>query len=107
MAPKMMAKGLDWSMEAAPVLSGGLPPVVEAGLEAAAEVERVKVAEETVVFKPAEGLMEAEAAAEVMLATTDEAEAAALEAAAEAEDLMEATAEETALDPPVRGNWPE
>jgi hypothetical protein len=100
MAPKMMAKGLDWSMEAAPVLSGGLLPVVEAGLEAAAEVERVKVAEETVVFKPAEGLMEAEAAAEVMLATTDEAEAAALEAAAEAEDLMEATAEETALDPP-------
>jgi hypothetical protein len=106
MAPKMMAKGLDSSMEAAPVLSGGPPPVVEAGLEALGEVVRVKVAEDTVVFKPAEGLMEADAA-EVMLATTEEAEAAALETAAEAEDLTEAIEEETALDPPVKGNWPE
>jgi hypothetical protein len=106
MAPKMMARGLDSSMEAAPVLSGGLPPVVEAGLEAEGEAERLRVAEVTVVLVPAEGLMEADAA-EVMLATTEEADAAALEAAADAEERTEATAEETALDPPVKGNWPE
>lgn len=37
----MMARGLAESMEAAPVLSGGEPPVVEAGLDAEGVLDRV------------------------------------------------------------------
>jgi hypothetical protein len=83
--------------------------VREAEAEAVREAERV--AEEMVLLVPAEGLMEADAAALLKLAATDEAEARTLETAAEAEARAEdraAEAEEAgALDPPVKGNWPE
>lgn len=81
--------------------------MVEAGLDVEAVLERVAV--ETVVLAPPDGETEAEAeaeAAEVMLAITEEADALMLETAAEAEEAA-AEADETALDPPVRGNWPE
>lgn len=79
--------------------------MVEAGLDVEAVLERVAV--ETVVLAPPDGETEAEAeAAEVMLAMTEEADALMLETAAEAEEAA-AEADETALDPPVRGNWPE
>jgi hypothetical protein len=110
----MMARGLDSSMEAAPVLSGGPPLVAEVGLEPEGVAERDRVALETVEFKPAEGLMVAEAATDLMLEITAEADALALEAAAEADEAADAAAdeaadatEETAADPPVKGNWPE
>jgi hypothetical protein len=115
MAPTMMARGLRSSMEAAPVLSGGLLPLVweEAGLVLEGfEVDRVAL--ETVEFKPAEGLTVAEAATDLTLEMTAEADALAEETAADADaaaedaaDLAEETAEETAEDPPERGNWPE
>jgi redox-sensitive bicupin YhaK (pirin superfamily) len=104
-------------MEAAPVLWGMPPVVLEAvDLEAEAEAVLERVAVETVVLEPAEGTTEAEAdatadeATEAALVMTDEAEALMLETAAEAEDRAaeaEAKAEETALDPPLKGNWPE
>lgn len=79
--------------------------------EAEPEAVRERVAETMVVLVPAEGLMEAEAAAletrALKLERTDEAEARALEAAAEAEDTAdeaEATADDKEPDPPVRGN---
>jgi len=113
MAPKMMAIGLDSSMEAAPVL-WGMPPVVEGVLEAEAEPVLERVAVETVVLEPAECATEAEAEAaadeaiEAALVMTEEAEALMLEAAAEADDRAaeaEDKAEETAFaDPPVKGN---
>lgn len=100
-----MARGLAESMEAAPVLSGGEPLVVEAGLEAVALLERV--AEAMVELPPDEAEAEAEAAAEVMLATTDEAEARMLETAADAEEAAAEAADETAADPPLRPKRPE
>jgi len=110
MAPKMMAIGLDSSMEAAPVLWGMPPVVLEGVLEAVAEPVLERVAVETVVFWPADGTMEAEAEAgaeEAALVMAAEAEALALETAAEADDRAaeaEDRAEETASDPPVKGN---
>jgi hypothetical protein len=113
-APKTSARGLELSEAAAPVL-WGMPPVEEpVGLvvpEAVLDVDRV--AEAMVELEPAEGIMEAEAATEALelkLARTEETDAFALEAAADADETAaeaEATAEETAEDPPVRGNWPE
>jgi hypothetical protein len=68
-------------------------------------LERVAVV--MVEFMPGVGMAEAEAATELMLeiklATTDEAEAAALDAADEAE----AMAEDREPEPPLRLNWPE
>jgi hypothetical protein len=108
MAPKMMARGLDWSIEAAPVLWGGLPPVVEAVLDAEAVLERVAV--ETVVLEPADEVTEAEAE-EAGLVTAEAAEERTLEATDAADDRAaeaEERADETgAVDPPVKGNWPE
>jgi hypothetical protein len=116
MAPKMSARGLESREEAAPVLWGGPPAVlVPVGLIVAeAEEERESVAETMVLLVPAEGLMEAEAAAletrGLRLERTEEAEAAALEAAEAADDTAdeaEATADDKEPDPPDRGNWPE
>ena len=111
MAPKMSARGLESSAEAAPVLSGGPPELVEEpeGLLVAETVAvRERVAETMVLLRPAEGLMVAEAAAletrEFKLAMTEEAEARALETAAEAADEAEAMAEDREPDPPVRPN---
>lgn len=108
MAPKMMAIGLDSSMEAAPVLWGMPPVVLEGVLEAAAEPVLERVAVETVVLWPADGTTEAEATAEeAALVMAAEAEALMLETAAEADDRAaeaEDKAEETASDPPVKGN---
>lgn len=60
-----------------------------------------------VAFMPGVGIADAEAATELMLdwrlAMTDEADAAALEAADEAE----AIAEDSEPEPPLRLNWPE
>jgi hypothetical protein len=118
-APKTSAMGLELSDAAAPVL-WGIPPVDEdepVGL-LVPEAERERVGEATVELRPAEGMMEAEAAAvealELKLARTEETEARALEAAAEADETAaeaeataEETTEETAAEPPVRPNWPE
>jgi hypothetical protein len=108
----MMARGLDSSRDAAPVLWGGPPPVVEAGVEAEAEAVLERVAVETVVLEPGVGMAEAEAATELaalvmadaaderMLAATDAADDRAAEAEAKADEIG-------AVDPPVKGNWPE
>jgi hypothetical protein len=123
MAPKRRARGLELSIEAAPVLSGGEMDEVEVaelvGLEL--PVERERVALETVELRPAEAEAVAEAAAlEAMLEIRLESEAEADEAEAEAEaeaeertlEAMLETALETALEteavsPPVRPNWAE
>ena len=106
--------GLDSSMEAAPVLWGGVPelPAVREG-EGDPVRETERVAEVTVLLVPADGEMEADAAADAeemaaeaadeALAATELAEARMLERAALA---LERTLE-TAADPPVRPNWPE
>jgi len=105
----MSARGLELSDEAAPVLWGRPPVLVAVGFTdvVAPVAERERVAEVTVEFMPAEAEAVADAAAELRLdfrlAMTDEAEAAALEAADEAE----AMAEDREPDPPVRPNWPE
>lgn len=78
--------------------------------ELESEAVRDRVAEETVLLVPAEGLMEAEAALEVTEAATEEAAERALERAEAAEDRAdeaEATADESEPDPPVRPNWGE
>lgn len=119
MAPKMSARGLDSSEDAAPVL-WGMPPEVDEepeGLvvpEAEAEAERERVGEATVLLVPAEGLTVAEAAAlearELTLARAEEAEARTLETAAEADDRAaeaEARAEDKEPEPPEMENWPE
>lgn len=123
MAPKMSARGLVVSsVEAAPVLWGTLAVVADAVLETLAAAVRDRVAEEMVLLAPADGRIVADAAMldawEIRLATADEAEAAAEEAAAEEADALldaEAKADETAAEaeamaddrepePPVRGN---
>jgi hypothetical protein len=107
----MMARGLRSSIEAAPVLSGGaLPLVWEDAGRVLEGVARDRVALEMVEFKPAEGLTVAEAAADLMLEMTAEADALALDTAADADAAAEEAAdaaEETAADPPVKGNRPE
>jgi hypothetical protein len=108
-APKTSARGLELSEAAAPVL-WGIPPVeVEEPVGLVAEEDLDKVAEAMVELEPAEGMIDAEAATEALelkLARTEETDAFALEAAADAEEAT-AEADETTEDPPVRGNWPE
>ncbi|KAH3941852.1 hypothetical protein HBI56_210500 [Parastagonospora nodorum] len=114
MAPKRIATGLDESMEAAPVLWGGLPPVVEAGREAEGEALRERVAVETVLLALDEGMAETEAA---LLVTADAADEAMEDAAEDAADAADESAEDAdastedadagALEPPESGNWPE
>jgi hypothetical protein len=109
MAPKMAAKGLAESMAAAPVLSGGLPPVVEAGREAEAEGVRDRVAVETVLLVPADGMMEADATEVLRVTTTVEPWVVRLvTTTVEVVAPPEEAAEETGADePPVRPNWAE
>ena len=108
MAPKRIATGLDDSMDAAPVLWGGLPPVVEAGREAEALALRDRVAVETVLLALDEGMAETDAALLVTADAANEAMEDATDAADESADEADASAEDaTALEPPVRGNWPE
>jgi hypothetical protein len=77
-APKTSAIGLELSDAAAPVL-WGIPPVVEPVGLLVLEAVLERVAEEIVELRPAEGTMEAEAAAvealELKLARTEEADA--------------------------------
>jgi len=108
MAPNSIARGLDESMDAAPVLWGGLPPVVEAGREADALALRDRVAVETVLLADDEGTAETDAALLVTAEAAEEAMEDAADAADESADEADASAEDAgALEPPVRGNWPE
>jgi hypothetical protein len=118
-APKRRARGLELSIEAAPVLSGGEMVEVEVAelVGLVLPVERERVALETVELRPAEAEAVAEAAAlEAMLEMRLESEAEADEAEAEAEaeadertleTMLEMALETGAVSPPVRPNWAE
>jgi hypothetical protein len=105
MAPKMAAKGLAESIAAAPVLSGGFPPVVDAGREAEAEGVRDRVGWETVELEPADGTMEPEGAAVLRVTTTVEDSVVLL--VTTVVEVCAPEVAETEAEPPVRGNWPE
>jgi hypothetical protein len=101
----MSASGLELSTAAAPVLSGGADPVPEGFMDGDAVLEMVAVV--MVEFMPGVGMAETDAATELMLdlmlAMADEADAAALVAADEAD----AMAEDSEPEPPLRLNWRE
>ena len=86
--------------------------MVEAGRDADALALRDRVAVDTVLLADDEGMAETDAA---LLVTADAAEDAteeaaddAAEAADESADEADASAEDAgALEPPLRGNWPE
>ena len=107
MAPKMSAKGLDESVEAAPVPWGGplevVPELVGAVVPEAVREESVAL--ETVPLVLAEAEMEADAEVAVVCKVDDLAEAET-EVEAEAEALEVADADEDAADELAEASLP-